>query len=64
MRFKHEEITDARPAKMRLASYGVKCLNSSSFFQLGFSARLRVLRSEISHECQVQNRYRSAKKQQ
>lgn len=57
MRFKHEEITEARTAKMRLASYGVKCLNSSSFFQLGFSARLRVLRAEISHIRQARYRY-------
>lgn len=48
---------DRRPAyNMRLASCGVKCLNSSSVFQLGFSARLTVLCSEIPHERQAQKR--------
>jgi len=42
---------------MRLASCGVKCLNSSSVFQLGFSAGLTVLCSEIPHERQAQERY-------
>jgi hypothetical protein len=44
-------------ANMRLASCGVTCLNSSSVFQLGFSAGLTVLSSEIPHERQAPNRY-------
>lgn len=42
---------------MRLASCGVKCLNSSSVFKLGFGAGLTVLCSEIPHERQAQKRY-------
>lgn len=49
--------TDRTPAdNMRLASCGVKCLNSSSVFQLGFGAGLTVMCSEIPHERQAQNR--------
>jgi hypothetical protein len=44
---------------MRLASCGVKCLNSSSVFQINFSAGLTVLCSEIPHERQAQKRWRS-----
>jgi len=47
---------EGRPANMRLASCGAKCLNSSSVFQLGFSAGLTVLSSEIPHERQAQKR--------
>ncbi|ADQ16772.1 hypothetical protein Lbys_1045 [Leadbetterella byssophila DSM 17132] len=47
---------EQRPGNMRLASCGVKCLNSSSVFQLGFSAVLTVLCSEIPHERQAQKR--------
>ncbi len=43
---------------MRLASCGVKCLNSSSVFQFNFSAGLTVLCSEIPHERQAQKRWR------
>jgi len=43
-----------------LASCGVKCLNSSSVFQINFSAGLTVLCSEIPHERQAQNRYPQA----
>lgn len=39
-------------ANTRLASCGVKCLNSNSVFQLVFSAWLTVLRYEIPHERQ------------
>jgi hypothetical protein len=39
---------------MRLASCGVKCLNSSSVFQINFSAGLTVLCPEIPHERQAQ----------
>ncbi len=54
----YNDTTDRRPAgNMRLASCGVKCLNSSSVFQLGFSAGLTVLCPEIPHERQAQNRY-------
>lgn len=53
---------EARTGNMRLASCGVKCLNSSSVFQLGFSARLTVLFSEIPHERQAQKRYKPFKK--
>jgi len=53
---------EARTGNMRLASCGVKCLNSSSVFQLGFSARLTVLFSEIPHERQAQKRYAQAEK--
>jgi hypothetical protein len=42
---------------MRLASCGVKWLNSSSVFQLEFCGRLTVLSSEIPHERQAQKRY-------
>ena len=41
---------------MRLASCGVKCLNSSSVFQINFSAGLTVLCPEIPHERQAQKR--------
>ena len=41
---------------MRLASCGVKCLNSSSVFPFNFSAGLTVLCPEIPHERQAQNR--------
>lgn len=44
---------------MRLASCGVTCLNSSSVFQINISAGLTVWCSEIPHERQAQNRYRS-----
>lgn len=44
-------------AKMRLASCGVKCLNSSAVFQINFSAGLTVLCSEIPHDRQAQKRY-------
>ena len=54
---------DRRPAyNMRLASCGVKCLNSSSVFQINFSAGLTVLCSEIPHERQAQKRYGQVKK--
>ena len=43
-------------ANMRLASCGVKCLNSSSVFQIKFSAGLTVLCPEIPHERQAQKR--------
>jgi hypothetical protein len=53
-----QQQTDRRPTgNMRLASCGVKCLNSSSVFQLGFSAGLTVLCPEIPHERQAQKRY-------
>ena len=48
---------EARCPNMRLASCGVKWLNSSSVFQFGFSASLTVLCPEIPHERQAQNRY-------
>lgn len=50
--------TDERTpsANMRLASCGVKWLNSSSVFQLGFCAGLTVLCPEIPHERQAQKR--------
>jgi hypothetical protein len=44
---------------MGLASCGVKCLNSSSVFQINFSAGLTVLCPEIPHERQAQKRYAS-----
>ncbi len=43
-------------ANSRLASCGVTCLNSSSVFQLGFSAGLTVLYSETPHERQAWER--------
>ena len=49
--------TEARTANRRLASCGVKCLNSSSVFQINFSAGLTVWCSEIPHERQAQKRY-------
>jgi hypothetical protein len=42
---------------MRLASCGVKCLNSSSVLQINFSAGLTVLCPEIPHERQAQKRW-------
>jgi hypothetical protein len=48
---------EARLPNMRLASCGVKWLNSSSVFQLEFCGRLTVQSSEIPHERQAQNRY-------
>ena len=44
-------------ANMGLASCGVKCLNSSSIFQINFGAGLTVLCLEIPHERQAQKRY-------
>ncbi len=49
--------TGTPAANMRLASCGVKCLNSSAVFQINFSAGLTVLCPEIPHERQAQNRY-------
>ncbi len=40
----------------RLASCGVKCLNSSAVFQFNFSSGLTVLCSENPHERQAANR--------
>lgn len=47
---------EARCHNMRLASCGVRWLNSSSVFQINFSAGLTVWCSEIPHERQAQNR--------
>ena len=53
--------TDRRPTgNMGLASCGVTCLNSSSVFQIYFSAGLTVLCPEIPHERQAQKRYQQA----
>jgi len=49
---------EARTGNMGLASCGVKCLYSSSVFQINFSAGLTVLCPEIPHERQAQKRYR------
>ncbi len=49
-------------ANMRLASCGVKCLNSSAVFQFNFSAGLPVLCPESPHERQAQKRYKQALK--
>jgi hypothetical protein len=58
--FNDKELTmteDRRPAcNMRLASCGMKCLNSSSVFQINFSAELTVLCPEIPHERQASKR--------
>lgn len=43
-------------ANMGLASCGVTCLNSSSVFQINFSAGLTVWFSEIPHERQAEKR--------
>ena len=53
---RHIERQGTPAANIRLASCGVKCLNSSSVFQLGFSAVLTVLCPEIPHERQAQKR--------
>jgi hypothetical protein len=50
-------IEKGRPANMRLASCGVKCLHSDSVFQINFSAGLTVLCSEVPHERQAQKRW-------
>ena len=47
---------EARTGNMRLASCGVKCLNSSAVFQLSFSAGLTVLCSEIPPDSKAANR--------
>ena len=47
---------EARLPNMRLASCGVQWLNSSSVFQINFSAGLTVLCSEIPHERQAWER--------
>ncbi len=57
MNRQQQDRKEARTGNMRLASCGVKCLNSSSVFQLGFSAGLTVLYSVIPHERQAQKRY-------
>jgi len=51
---------EARTGNMRLASCGVKCVHSSSVFQINFSAGLTVLCPEIPHERQAQKRYKQA----
>jgi len=51
-----DDKKEGRPANMRLASCGVKCLNSSAVFQINFSAGLTVLCPEIPHERQAQKR--------
>lgn len=53
---------EARRHNMRLASCGVKCLNSSSVFQINFSAGLTVLFSEIRFFAKRQNVSRNFKK--
>lgn len=55
----YNNLTENRntTANMRLASCGVKCINSSAVFQINFSAGLTVLCPEIPHERQAQNRY-------
>ena len=53
----HTRWTRTPAGNMRLASCGVKCLNSSSVFQINFSAWLTVLCPEIPHERQAQKRY-------
>jgi len=52
------ERKEARTGNMGLASCGVKCLNSSAFFQINFRAGLTVLCPENPHERQAQNRYK------
>ena len=49
-------IEEARTGNTRLVSCGVTVVNSSSVFQLGFSAGLTVLCSEIPHERQALER--------
>ena len=48
-----DDKKEGRTGNMRLASCGVKWLNSSSVFQLEFCSRLTVLSSEIPHERQA-----------
>ena len=55
------EKPDKTPHNMRLASCGVKCLNSSVVFQINFSAGLTVLCPENPHERQAPKRYRAVK---
>jgi len=54
---KQVDEKEHRTGNMRLASCGVKCLHSSSVFQINFSAWLTVLCSEIPHERQAQKRW-------
>jgi hypothetical protein len=56
-RKKMDERKEQHTPNMGLASCGVTCLNSSSVFQINFSAGLTVLCPEIPHERQAQNRY-------
>lgn len=51
---------EARRHKMRLASCGVMCLNSSEVFQINFSAGLTFLCPEIQHQRQAQKLYQKA----
>ena len=53
-----DDRKEGRTANMGLASCGVKCLNSSAFLQINFSAGLTVLCPEIPHERQAQKRWR------
>lgn len=55
--YKTADEKEHRSDNMRLASCGVKFLNSSSVFQINFSAGLTVLCSEIPHERQAPKRY-------
>ena len=55
-RLNFDDRKEARTGNMRLASCGVKCLNSSAVFQINLSAGLTVLCSEIPHERQAQKR--------
>jgi hypothetical protein len=60
--FTNNELTmteDRRPAyNSRLASCGVKCINSSAVLLFGFSGRLKEKCSEIPHERQAAKRYK------
>ncbi len=54
---KSDDRKECRTDNRRLASCGVRCLNSSIVFQINFSAGLTVLCPEIPHERQAPNRY-------
>ena len=59
----HHLINKRAATNMGLASCGVKCLNSSSVFQINFSAGLTVWCSEIPHERQAQSLTRNPRSQ-
>lgn len=57
LRYREAFEKESRTANMRLASCGVAVVNSSSVFQINFSAGLTVLCPENPPERKALNRY-------